>query len=149
METQPRLLLDRLSGDATGAANRGFRAPREGLHSLGYREGENVAVECRFAEGKYERLDALAAELVRLDPAVLVAAAALRRSPPNVQHRAFRSSRCTRPIQSGLTMHQPLTFDNRERIVNLVARLRMLAMYGSREAGEFLQAWVDTFRRAA
>ena len=54
----------------------GFRAFLEGLRSLGYREGENVAIDCRSAEGKYERLDALAAELVQLNPAVLVAGAA-------------------------------------------------------------------------
>jgi putative tryptophan/tyrosine transport system substrate-binding protein len=65
-----------LSSDATCASNPGFRALLEGLRSLGYREGENVAIVCRSAEGRYEKLDALAAELVRLKPAVLVAAAA-------------------------------------------------------------------------
>src|SRR5262249_1782570 len=42
----------------------------EALHLLGYEDGQNVALECRSAEGKYERLDALAAELVQLNPAV-------------------------------------------------------------------------------
>jgi putative ABC transport system substrate-binding protein len=54
----------------------GERAFLEGLRSLGYRDGENVIIECRSAEGNYERLDALAAELVQLKPAVLVASAA-------------------------------------------------------------------------
>ena len=40
-----------------------FSAFLEGLHSLGYKEGQNVTLVCRSAEGKYERLDALAAEL--------------------------------------------------------------------------------------
>lgn len=62
--------------DAPPAANVGFHAFLEGLHSLGYRDRQNVAIECRSAEGKIERLDALAAELVQLKPAVLVAAAA-------------------------------------------------------------------------
>ena len=48
----------------------------EGLQSLGYREGQSFTIECRSAEGKYERLDALAAELVQRNPAVIVAASA-------------------------------------------------------------------------
>jgi len=47
-----------------------------GLHSLGYRVGQDVTIECRSAESKYERLDALAAELARRNPAVIVASAA-------------------------------------------------------------------------
>jgi putative ABC transport system substrate-binding protein len=46
---------------------------REGLRGLGYVEGQNVAYEARFAEGKTERLPALAAELVRLKIDVIVA----------------------------------------------------------------------------
>ncbi len=47
-----------------------------GLRSLGYRVGQDVTIECRSAEGKYERLDALAAELAQRNPAVIVASAA-------------------------------------------------------------------------
>jgi putative tryptophan/tyrosine transport system substrate-binding protein len=53
-----------------------FAAFFEALHSLGYKDGQNVALECRSAEGKYERLDALAAELVQLKPAVIIATSA-------------------------------------------------------------------------
>ena len=42
------------------------RPLREALRGLGYGEGQNVAYEARFAEGKVERLLGLAAELVRL-----------------------------------------------------------------------------------
>lgn len=45
----------------------------EGLASLGYVEGQNLKVELREAEGHYERLPDLAADLVKLRPAVLVA----------------------------------------------------------------------------
>jgi len=48
---------------------------RQGLRDLGYVEGRNVVIEYRDAEGKYERLPALAAELVALKVDVIVAAA--------------------------------------------------------------------------
>ena len=44
----------------------------EGLRSLGYRVGENVLIEYRFANGQMERLPALAADLVRLGVDVIV-----------------------------------------------------------------------------
>jgi ABC-type uncharacterized transport system substrate-binding protein len=44
----------------------------QGLRDLGYVEGQNVVVEWRSWEGRSERLPALAAELVRLKPAVIV-----------------------------------------------------------------------------
>jgi putative ABC transport system substrate-binding protein len=47
-------------------------ALRDGLRALGYIEGKNVVMEFRWAEGKYERLPQLAAELVRLKVDVIV-----------------------------------------------------------------------------
>jgi putative ABC transport system substrate-binding protein len=46
---------------------------RQGLRDLGYVEGRNVVIEYRDVEGKYERLPALAAELVALEVDVIVA----------------------------------------------------------------------------
>jgi putative ABC transport system substrate-binding protein len=46
---------------------------RQGLAETGFVEGRNVEVEYRFAEGHYERLPALVAELARRNVAVLVA----------------------------------------------------------------------------
>lgn len=48
---------------------------RQGLRELGYVEGQNIAIECRWAEGRVERLPDLAAELVRLNVDVIVTAA--------------------------------------------------------------------------
>jgi len=45
---------------------------RQGLRALGYREGENILIEYRYAEGRLDRFPSLAAELVALAPAVIV-----------------------------------------------------------------------------
>jgi putative ABC transport system substrate-binding protein len=51
-----------------------LQAFRQGLRELGYVEGQNIAIEFRWAEGQYDRLPGLAAELVRLKVNVIVAA---------------------------------------------------------------------------
>src|SRR5262249_22923300 len=45
---------------------------RQGLRELGYVEGRNIVIECRGAPGHFDRLPGLAAELVRLNPDILV-----------------------------------------------------------------------------
>src|SRR5262245_58403597 len=47
---------------------------RQGLAEPGYVDGRNVTIDYRWAEGQFNRLPALAAELVARRPAVLVAA---------------------------------------------------------------------------
>src|SRR5438876_3000973 len=62
----------------------------EGLKETGYIEGQNVAIEYRWAGGQYDRVPALAAELVRRQVAVIVA------NSPGVQ--AVKAAITTIPI---------------------------------------------------
>jgi putative ABC transport system substrate-binding protein len=63
----------------------------DGLRALGWIEGQNVIIERRFIAGNIERAPQLAAELVRLDVDVIVAAA-----PPNV--RAVQQATSSIPV---------------------------------------------------
>ena len=56
-------------------------AIRLALRELGYIEGQNIAIEYRYAEGKLDRAPELAAELVRLKVDIIVVAGGPRMDP--------------------------------------------------------------------
>ncbi len=64
----------------------------EGLGSRGYVEGQNLRIELREADGHYERLPDLAADLVKLQPAVLVVGSAT--SDPRAQGSDYDHTHC-------------------------------------------------------
>jgi ABC-type uncharacterized transport system substrate-binding protein len=59
------------SASASGSADR-VEALRAGLRDRGYHEGQNISIEFRWAEGDYNRLPVLAAELVQLNIDILI-----------------------------------------------------------------------------
>jgi putative ABC transport system substrate-binding protein len=80
--------LSPLSPDGYSERLRGFR---QGLKDIGYVEGENVAIEYRWAENQFDRLPALAAELVRRQVAVIA-------TMSNVVALAVKATTTTIPI---------------------------------------------------
>jgi len=84
----PRVALLTLN-PRSGSAAAVFDALQQGLRELGYREGDNLVFEYRFANGNRDLLRALALELSKLQPAVIVtfgtpATTAVRDAAPTI-----------------------------------------------------------------
>jgi putative ABC transport system substrate-binding protein len=91
-------LSSRSPGESAGVVD----AFREGLRETGFIEGQNLAIAFRWAESRYDKLPALASELVNLPVTLLFAAGGppsafaakkATSSVPVVFFRGFRSSR--------------------------------------------------------
>jgi putative ABC transport system substrate-binding protein len=92
------------TGSASGTYTRPLEAFRQGLRELGWHEGGNVLIEYRYAEGRADRLPALAHELVKLNVDVIVAsptpaALAARNATPTIPIVAMS---LTEPVAVGL-----------------------------------------------
>src|SRR5262245_29044187 len=93
--------LDSRSPDGLTDRVRHFR---QGMKEIGYVEGENVAIEYRWAEGQFDRLPVLAAELIRRQVAVIVASGgptvtfAAKAATTEPLRRSARSVGIERPI---------------------------------------------------
>jgi putative ABC transport system substrate-binding protein len=72
-EAPPEGKIPRIGVLVLGPPDRGLHPFHQGLKELGYVEGQTIALAYRFAEGKAERLPALAAELVGLKVNLIVA----------------------------------------------------------------------------
>jgi putative ABC transport system substrate-binding protein len=102
-EAQPAGKVYRVGYLTAGSvtANPGvLEAFRQGLRELGYVEGQNIAIEYRSAEGRFDRRSDLAAELVRLKVDVIVAA-------PTPAALAAKNATGTVPIV-GVSLTEPV-----------------------------------------
>jgi ABC-type uncharacterized transport system substrate-binding protein len=104
VEAQPAKIVRVGFLGPTSAASNASRmdALRAGLRDLGYVEGHNLVIEARWADGAFERLPALAAELVRLNVDVILTA-----GTPGI--RAAKQATTTIPIVM-VTSGDPVAF---------------------------------------
>ena len=92
-----------LNSASRGGYSTNLAGFRQGLKEAGYVEGQNVAIEYRWAEGQYDRVSEMAAELVRRQVAVIVA-----NSPGNLAAKVATTTipivftTASDPVQIGL-----------------------------------------------
>jgi putative ABC transport system substrate-binding protein len=145
-----------LSGPSLSANAARIEAFRRGLRDLSYVEGENIVIEWRSADGKLDRLPALAAELVRLKVAVIVTSggALTRRAKEATSTIPIVMTNDPDPVGDGFvaslarpggnitglsTFAPELTGKRLEILREVVAKLSRVAVLGSSTATGYAQ----------
>jgi putative ABC transport system substrate-binding protein len=118
-----------LSASSRTSNPRVLEAFRQGLRELGWIEGQNIIIEYRWAEGRFDRLSGLAAELVQLKVDVIVAA-------PTPAALAAKNASGTIPIV-GMSLTDPVG-------VGLIASL---ARPGANVTGVSYSVGADIFQK--
>src|SRR6516225_7232037 len=119
-QNSPPILIGVLEGASEVTTAARYEAFRAKLRELGYVEGVNIRFEYRYADGSLNRLPTLAAELVRLQPRLIV-------SGPVPANMAVSKATSTIPIVMA-NGADPVTFGivNSSRTLRALARLSML-----------------------
>ena len=145
-KTVPR--IGYLDGASLSANSVRIQAFRQGLRELGYVEGQNIAIEWRYAEGQADRLPGLAAELVRLKVDVIVTGGAGATRPAKEATAAIPivMVQDSDPVESGFvsslarpggnvtglsTLHPELSVKRLEILKELLPRLSRVAVFGT------------------
>ena len=115
---------------------------RQGLRELGYIKGQNIVIEWRFAEGKYEQQNALAADLARRKVDCIVTAGT------SATHAAKRAT-TTIPIVMGMVGDDPI----KQGFVSSLARpgknITGFTIQGADLAGKRLELIKDVFPKVS
>ena len=155
----PRIVYLSLSSGPVNAAR--DEAFRRGLRELGYVEGKNIVIEQRFAEGKLERLPALAAELVGLKVDVIVSGGS---TPTRASMEATKTIPIVManegdPVGNGLvaslarpggnitglsTLSPEISGKRMELLKEIVPKLSRVAVFGTSTEPETAQALRET-----
>jgi len=138
-----------LSAASPSANTARIEAFRQGLHELGYVEEKNIVIEYRYADERFDRLPALAAELIRLKVEVIVTSGApstrsakeatstssiVMTQDPDPVGNGFVASRLAHPGGNitGLSALQPeLSGKRLELLKEIVPRLSRVAVFGT------------------
>jgi putative tryptophan/tyrosine transport system substrate-binding protein len=139
---------------------------RQGLRELGYVEGKNILLEYRFADGKRDRMPALAAELVRLKVDVIVTGGSGATRPAKEATKAIPivMAQDTDPLGNGFvaslarpggnitglsTLQVDLTGKRLELLKEVVPKLSRVAVIGSSTSADNARELKETDLAAA